>query len=199
MIILAVCIFFGILFAVIGPRKGFFKTWVLLFNILISIYIGVMLSPTLVAFRPEIEHDRYYLASFIAMASLVNFTILQLIVSGFFRDLRECFCPKMFDTLGAAIGGFVGGFCITSFVFVIICVMPFSKMPVLKGVCGDGSSTSIGAEGAVRACDFVSTVSLQPQIDTHRRVRNVVDWLVQTDCALLYDLGNKKKTSPGVL
>ncbi len=200
MIILAIAVVFGILLGMIGVKRGFLKTWAMLFNILISIYIGVMLSPTFVAFRPEMQQESYYLAVFIVVTSLVIFAILQWIVGGFFSDSMECFCPKIFDTLGAAILGFLGGFCIISFVFVVVCIMPFSEMPILKGVCGDGSSTPTSVEGVVKACDFVSTVSLQPHVDTRKRVRKVVDWLVQTDCPLLYDLGNKKKAgSPGFL
>ena len=200
MIILAIAIVFGILLGMIGVKRGFLKTWALLFNILVSIYIGVMLSPTFVAFRPEMGQEYSYLAAFIVVTSLAIFVVLQMIVSVFFSELAECFCPKIFDTVGAAILGFLGGFCIISFVFVVVCIMPFSKKPNLKGVCGDGSSTPVGVEGVVKACDFVSTVSLQPHGDTRKRVRKVVDWLVQTDRPHEYKLGNKKKAgSPGFL
>jgi hypothetical protein len=159
-----------------------------------------MLSPTFVAFRPEMEQEYSYLAAFIVVTSLVIFVVLQMIVSVFFSELAECFCPKIFDTVGAAILGFLGGFCIISFVFVVVCIMPFSKKPNLKAVCGDGSSTPVGVEGVVKACDFVSTVSLQPFSGYRDLSQDVVDWLVQTDCPLKYELGNKKKaSSPGFL
>ena len=198
--ILSLAVVVGILFAVIGVRKGFFGTWIVLFNILISIYIGVMLSPTLVAFRPDMEQQRYYLSAFTAMTSFMLFIVLQTIVIGCFGDLAECFCPKVFDTVGAAILGFLGGFCVFSFVFFIVCIMPLSKTPSMKSVCGDGTLTPVGVVGVVKACDFVSTVSLQPHGDTHKRVRKVVDWLVRLDYPHEYELGNKKKAdSPGFL
>ncbi len=198
--ILLLAVVVGVVFAVIGARKGFFPMWFVLFNILISIYIGVMLSPTLVAIRPDMEQEPYYLAAFIAVTSVMIFIVLGTIAISFFGELGECFCPKVLDTVGAAILGFLGGFCVLSFVFFIVCIMPFSKTPSMKDVCGDGTLTPIGVKGVVKACDFVSTVSLQPHGDTHKRVRKVVDWLVRSDYPHEYELGNKKKAdSPDFL
>jgi len=198
--ILSLAVVVGVAFAVIGVRKGFFGMWLVLFNILISIYLGVMLSPTLVAFRPDMEQQRYYLSAFTATTSFMLFVVLQTIVSGFFSDLTECFCPKLFDTVGAAILGFLGGFCVFSFVFFIVCIMPFSKTPLVKGVFGDGVSTPTGVKGVVKACDFVSAVSLQPYCGYRDPAHDVVDWLVRTDCPLKFNLGGRKKMdSPDIL
>jgi len=198
--ILLLAVAVGMVFAVIGVRKGFFGMWLVLFNILISIYIGVMLSPTLVAIRPDMEQEPYYLGTFIAVTSVMIFVVLQTIASVFFTELAESFCPRIFDTAGAAALGFLTGFCVFSFVYFVVCIMPFSKMPFMKGVCGDGASTPTGVKGVVKACDFVSTVSLQPHSDTHKRVRKVVDWLVRSDYPHEYELGNKKKAdSPDFL
>ncbi|MBA7485891.1 hypothetical protein ES707_21443 [subsurface metagenome] len=74
--ILLLAVVVGVVFAVIGVRKGFFPMWLVLFNILISIYVGVMLSPTLVAIRPDMEQEPYYLAAFIAVTSVMIFIVL---------------------------------------------------------------------------------------------------------------------------
>lgn len=179
--ILVLAIVVGAVFAVIGIRKGFFPMWLVLFNILISIYVGVMLSPTLVAIRPDMEQARYYLASFIAVTSVMIFIVLETIAISFFGEVGECFCPKIFDTAGAAALGFLAGFCVLSFVYFIVCIMPFSKMPFMKGVCGDGLSAPAGVKAVVKACDFVSSASLQPYCGYKDVATDVVEWLVIPD------------------
>ena len=179
--ILVLAILVGVVFAVIGIRKGFFLMWLLLFNILISIYVGVMLCPTLVAIRPDMEQARYYLAAFIAVTSVLLFVVLETIAISFFSEVGECFCPKLFDTAGAGVLGFLAGFCVLSFVYFIVCIMPFSKKPFMKGVCGDGLSAPAGVKAVVKACDFVSSASLQPYCGYRDVATDVVNWLVIPD------------------
>ena len=179
--ILVLAILVGVVFAVIGIRKGFFGMWLVLFNILISIYVGVMLSPTLVAIRPDMEQAHYYLAAFIAVTSVLIFVVLETIAISFFGEVGECFCPKIFDTAGAGALGFLAGFCVLSFVYFIACIMPFSKEPFMKGVCGDGVSAPSGVKPVMKACDFVSSASLQPYCGYKDVATDVVEWLVIPD------------------
>jgi len=179
--ILFLAVVVGMGFAVIGVRKAFFPMWLLLFNILISIYVGVMLSPTLVAIRPDMEQQPYYLSIFIAVTSAMLFVLLQTIASVFFAELADCFCPKIFDTAGAAVLGFLAGLCLFSFVYFIVCIMPFSKNPSAKGLFGDGLSAPAGVKPVAGACDFVSSVSLQPYCGYKDVATDVVDWLLIPD------------------
>jgi len=181
MIVLVLAVLVGVVFAVIGIRKGFFPMWLVLLNILISIYAGVMLSPTLVAIRPDMEQARYYLAGFIAVTSVLLFAVLETIALSFFGEVGECCCPKLFDTAGAGVLGFLVGFCIVSFVYFILCIMPFSQKPSMKGFFGDGLSTPAGAKGVVKACDFVSYISLQPYCGYEEVATDVIDWLLVQD------------------
>jgi len=195
--ILLLAVAVGMVFAVIGVRKGFFPMWLVLFNILISIYVGVMLSPTMVAIRPDMEQEPYYLGTFIAVTSVMIFVVLQTIASVFFAELADSFCPKIFDTVGAAILGFLGGFCVLSFVFFVICIMPFSQEPFMKGLCGDGVLTPAGVKGVVKVCDFVSSISLQPYCGYRDVATDVVDWLVIPDHELRSKpLHRKRMDSP---
>lgn len=191
--ILVLAILVGVVFAVIGTRKGFFPMWLVLFNILISIYVGVMLSPTLVAIRPDMEQEPYYLAAFIAVTSVMIFIVLGTIAISFFGELGECFCPKIFDTAGAAALGFLAGFCVLSFVYFIVCITPFSEKPFMKGVCGDGLSAPAGVKPVVKACAFVSSISLQPHYRSPEC--DVVDCLVRTNRQFEFGLGNSEKNT----
>jgi len=164
----------GVIFAVIGIRKSFFPMWAMLFNILVSIYLSIMLSPLIVQIRPDLEQLRYYLAACVAVIAVMVFVILQVITTSFLAELSESLCPRFFDNIGAGILGFLSGYVVFGFVFLVICIMPFSKLPFMKGFCGDGISTPTGVRPVVKACNFVATASMQIYSDT---AGGVVDWL----------------------
>ena len=165
----------GVIFAVIGIKKGFYPMWAMLFNILISIYLAVMLSPIIVQIRPDMAQLRYYLAACVAVIALMAFVILQVIMTSFLAEISESLCPRFFDNVGAGILGFLSGYVVFSFVFLAVCIMPFSRLPFMKGFCGDGISTPAGVRPVVKACDFVATASMQIYSD---KASGVVDWLV---------------------
>ena len=52
----------GVIFAVVGIRRGFYATWALVFNILISIYLAVMLTPAVIGFIPNVDNFHYHQA-----------------------------------------------------------------------------------------------------------------------------------------
>jgi uncharacterized membrane protein required for colicin V production len=181
----------GVIFAVIGIRKGFYPMWMMLFNILVSIYLGVMLSPLIVQIRPDMDHLRYYLAACVAVIAVMAFVILQVIKTSFLAEISESLCPRFFDNVIAGILGFLSGYVVFSFVFLAVCIMPFSKLSFMKGFCGDGISTPDGVKPIVKACNFVATTSMQCYSDT---AVGVVDWLVAPDKESPYNPLIKEET-----
>ena len=51
----------------------------------------------------------------------------------------------------------------------------------MKGVFGDGVSAPAGVKAVVKACDFISSISLQPYSGYKDVATDVVDWLVIPD------------------
>lgn len=165
----------GVIFAVIGIRKSFYPMWMMLFNILVSIYLAVMLSPLIVQIRPDMDQLRYYFAACVAVIAVMAFIILQVIKTSFLAEISESLCPRFFDNVGAGILGFLSGYVVISFAFLVVCIMPFSEQSFMKGILGDGVSTPSGVKPVVKACDFVAKASMQVYSDT---AGGVVDWLV---------------------
>jgi len=181
----------GVVFAVIGIRKSFFPTWAMLFNILISIYLSIMLSPLIVQIRPDLDQLRYYLAACVAVIAVMVFVILQVITTSFLADISESLCPKFFDNIGAGILGFLSGYVVFGFVFLVICIMPFSEPSFMKGILGDGVSTPSGVKPVVKACNFVATVSMQCYSDT---AGGVVEWLTAPESNSEYSPAGTEQT-----
>ncbi len=164
--------------------------WMMLFNILISIYLGVMLSPLIVQIRPDMAHLRYYLAACVAVIALMVFVILQVITTSFLAEISESLCPKFFDNVGAGILGFLSGYVVFSFVFLAVCITPFSKQPFMKGFCGDGTSTPTDVKPVVKACDFVAKASMQIYSD---KAKGVVKWLTAPESNSEYSPSEEKE------
>ena len=181
----------GVIFAVIGIKKGFYPMWAMLFNILVSIYLAVMLSPLIVQIRPDMDQLRYYLAACVAVIAVMAFVILQVIMTSFLAVISESLCPRFFDNVGAAILGFFCGYVVFSFVFLAVCIMPFSEPSFMKGILGDGVSTPSGVKPVVKACNFVAKASMQCYSDT---AVGVVDWLVAPDKESAYNPLIKEET-----
>ena len=180
----------GVIFAVIGIRKSFFPMWAMLFNILVSIYLSIMLSPLIVQIRPDLEQLRYYLAACVAVIAIMIFVILQVITTSFLADISESLCPKFFDNIGAGILGFLSGYVVFGFVFLVICIMPFSKLPFMKGFCGDGVSTPAGVKPVVKACDFIASASMQCYPN---KAGVVVKWLTAPETKSEYSPAEAKE------
>ena len=158
----------GILFAVMGVRKSFYPMWAILFNILVSIYVGLMLTPTIIGIIPDIADSRYHHAACVAVLAIVIFIILQAIANSFIKSTSEVSFPKLFNSVGAGLLGFLSGYFLCSFVFLIICVMPFSRQPFMKTICSQtGPSKSV-----TTACNFINTLSLQSD-----NTSKVIEWL----------------------
>ncbi len=113
------CIWFAI-------RIGFYETWAMLFNIVISIYVALFLTRPIVNLLPE-ETSNIPCCDALALIILAvgPFLILQGITYILFTSQFKVTFPKMFDILFAGLLGFFGGFLLLSFAVLIIFLTPF--------------------------------------------------------------------------
>ncbi len=165
----------GAVFAMIGIKKGFYPIWAILFNILISIYLGIMLAPTIVGIIPDIGNSRYHYAGCVAGIAIVTFTVLQTIATSFLTGTYDVSFPKIFSSVGAGILGFLSGYLVCSFALFVICIMPFSKEPFIRKVCGQSDLAPSAVASVVNVCDFVGDLSMQHYDNV---AAGVVDWLI---------------------
>ncbi len=127
-------ILFGALFVYIGVKIGFYETWVLLFNLVISIYLAVFLRPVIEHFIPPAT-DTSYGDSLIMLAVAIGvFVLLYGISYVFFSSQFNVPVPRILDVVGSGFLGFWAGLLIWSFVIVIISVMPISGNSLLQTV-----------------------------------------------------------------
>ncbi|MBN1123791.1 MAG: CvpA family protein [Sedimentisphaerales bacterium] len=164
----------GLIFAYVGLRIGFYMVWQSLFNLLVAIYVGVMFTPWLIDHLPEMELSGYgYAVSIILLASLL-FLILQAITACYLTGISEVQFPRIFETFGAGILGFVLGYFLFAFIIFVLYLLPISHSEQAKQhVFRSRPITALNSIN--KACNWVGTISLQYHDNT---VEKTIDWLL---------------------
>ena len=128
----------GGVFAWFAIKMGFYETWAMLFNIIISIYLAVHLQPIIADVVPAAGDTPYSNALTMIATAIVSFLILHSISYTFLTGQFSISFPKIFDTLGAGFLGFLAGFLVWSFVSLLIYITPISQNAFVKEI-GFGS------------------------------------------------------------
>jgi len=127
----------GGVFAWFGVKKGFYELWIMLFNIVISIYLAVFLRPAVAGIVPFGDTSFGGVLTMLAIA-VACFLILHGVSFVFLTGQFTIPFPKIFDTLGAGLVGFLTGFLVWSFASFLIAITPVSQIEFIKEI-GFGS------------------------------------------------------------
>jgi hypothetical protein len=111
---------------------GFYETWTMLFNIIISVYLAVFLRPVIVNL-PAVSDTPYTNALTMLAIAIASFAILQGITYTFLTGQFKVSFPRIFNTLGTGFLGFLAGFLIWNFVSFLIFITPISQDTFMKG------------------------------------------------------------------
>ena len=159
-----IIIIVGLVFALIGYRKTWYPSWAFLFNILISIYTSIMITPQIV---DKISFIRVYLSNFsysafILISAVIIFAVLQLLSFKFFTAVYVISFPKILNSAGAAVLGFLTGSVIAGFLFFLINITPLSDFSAVKSFAQDRQTPDKVNNVVLTTCNFVHNISLQP-------------------------------------
>lgn len=164
---------------VIGVKKRLFPMWAVLFNMLVSIYLGVMLSPLAVELIFGSESSGYHKAGCVGGIAVAVFAILQTIAICWLTGKFSVSFPRLFNNIGSGFLGFFSGYLAVTFLFFVVCLMPFSsEQPVVKKICESGGSKQIAAKSIEKACGFVGALSLQLKGDA---AGGIIDKLIHSE------------------
>jgi len=125
----------AVIFAYSAIKLGFYHTWTMLFNFVIAVYVAVRISPAIEEFLPAAMGGGQYSKTMALLATgLVTFLILHGIAYVLLIGQFEVTFPRVVNTLGSGILGFLAGFLIWSFGTLIICTTPFSQQQYIKEI-----------------------------------------------------------------
>jgi hypothetical protein len=151
----------GAVFAWFAVRTGFYGMWAMLFNIVISVYLAIYLRPVVVKI-PGLGNTYYTDALAMVGSAIAVFLILHGISYTFLTGQLVPSFPKVFNTLGAGILGFLAGFLLWSFLSLLVYVTPVSQNAFIKGA-GFGKFQESSISCVSRWCGLVNALSFQDE------------------------------------
>jgi uncharacterized membrane protein required for colicin V production len=125
-------ILIAVAFAYSAIKLGFYHAWTMLFNVVISVYLGVKLGPVIEEFIPM--HNQYSTALSVLGAAVGSFVILHGISEVLLLGQFEVTFPRLINKFGSGLLGFLAGFLVWSFASVLICAAPFSQNTIVKEI-----------------------------------------------------------------
>jgi hypothetical protein len=162
MITIIITLIVALIFALWGYGKKLFPVWAFAFNVIIAVYLGVMLAPTIV----ESAGQRLdFLKAYADIAVMLAIAIVYFVIAQFLsnRYLTGSYCvsfPKAVNDIGAAILAFAAGFLIANFILFAVATSPLKGISIVSR-CIPADMAKTSSKPVVKACKFVSGVSLQ--------------------------------------
>ncbi len=152
----------GGFFAWLAIRIGFYEMWTMLFNIVISIYVAVFMTPVIVNVVPAAGDTSYGNALTLAATATGSFLILYGISYVFLTGQFNISFPKVFDLVFAGLLGFFAGSLIFSFAALVITVTPISQSSLAGKIGLDGRSQRSNIAYICWWCDAVDLIASSP-------------------------------------
>lgn len=151
-----IAILVGGLFVWLGVRIGFYETWVLCFNIIVSVYLAIFLAPTVVEFAPGTGgFSSYCMALSMVVLAGGCFAILQGLSFVFLTGQFNIPFPQVFDIVLSGLLGFVAGFLALSFVALVITTTPLAEHGMVRGIGLNTQSQKTNLSTIAWCCDLV--------------------------------------------
>jgi hypothetical protein len=115
-------------------KMGFYETWVLLFNLTVSIYLGLFLYPAALELVPAASGWEFgQMLTMLVIAGGI-FALLQGISFVFLTGQFKVPFAKIFDVVFSGVLGFLAGMLVWSFVSLLVCVSPLARQSAVQSV-----------------------------------------------------------------
>lgn len=151
-------ILFGFLFVWLAVKKGFYETWILLFNIVIAVYLAVFLGPVIANIVPVARGSAYNNVLCMIIPGAGAFLILYGISSTLFTGQFSIPFTKTFDTCVAGFFGFLTGLLVWFFLSLLICITPISQNTFVSELDFAGEFKQTGMPYVGLWCDLVNSM-----------------------------------------
>ncbi len=134
MVLFWIGILVGVVFAWFFAKRGFYDGWVMLFNIVVSIYLGIFLRPVIVSTIPSAGRGPYNNALTVLVTAGAAFLVLHGVAHIFFTSQFRVSVAKTFDKIGGGFLGFLAGLMIFNFAVLLISITPVSQNALAKEI-----------------------------------------------------------------
>jgi len=152
----------GGLFIWFAMKIGFYEMLAMFFNIVISIYVAIFLSPIILDIIPEAGDIPCSNALALAVLGVGTFFVLYGITYVFLTGQFKVSFPKSFDILLAGILGFLAGFLVLSFAAFVITITPISQNRFVRQIGLNRTSQQANISYICFWCDMVNSIVSAP-------------------------------------
>jgi uncharacterized membrane protein required for colicin V production len=166
----------GGLFIWFAMKIGFYEMLAMFFNIIISLYVAIFLSPVILDIIPEAGDIPCSNAFALAVLGAGTFFILYGITYVFLTGQFKVSFPKSFDILLAGVLGFLAGFLVLSFAAFVITITPISQNRFVRQVGLNRNSQQANISYMCFWCDLVNSIVSAPdsRITSKQAVENLL-------------------------
>jgi hypothetical protein len=169
-------ILIGGLFVWLAVKRGFYEMWTMLFNVVVSVYIAIYLTPTIVKTLPGAGDTSYGNALTLTAIGVGLFFVLGITSITLFTGRFRVSFPKMLDNLGAAALGFLGGLLIWSFLALVVSACPIGRTDFADSIGFGGKFAQTNAPYLCWWCDLINTAAASS--DSRMPAKEAVEWLL---------------------
>ena len=148
----------GVISTWLAIKKGFYETLVMLFNIVISVYLSIFLTPVIADFIPSANDTLYCNALALTVIAIGTFLVLYGITYVFLTGQFKVKFPKIFEILFTGLLGFFIGFLLLSFAAFIMTVTPISQNRFISQIGFNKQSQQANISYICWWCDLVNAV-----------------------------------------
>lgn len=167
-----IAVLIGLIVALIYSQRGLYEALILAFNGVLSIYLSLYLTPTMVSHVPTATD----IPGGLSLAILLLFTLCFgfLCAASFFLFTGQFAVPlvKALDWLGGGIAGFFTGFLATNFLLLILTFTPIPGMP-------DGMQNMEVTTNTQIVCLICDTSHRWIGADRQYRTTDLLAWLIK--------------------
>lgn len=167
----------GGIFVWFSIKIGFYEIWAMLFNIVISIYVAIFLTPTVLDVIPGAGDIPCCNAFALSVLGVVTFLILYGITYIFLTGQFKVAFPKLFEILFTGILGFLAGFLVLSFAALVITITPISQNRFVKQIGFTRESQEANISYMCMWCDLVNSIVSS---DTKITSKEAVEYLLNS-------------------
>jgi low affinity Fe/Cu permease len=146
------------LFARLAIKMGFYETWAMLFNIAVSVYLGISLRPLLIELVPSAGDTPYGSTLTIFGIAMGAFLILHGISFVFFTGQFSVSLPKILNIIGAGFLGFIAGFLVWGFITFLVSTTPIFENAYIKQIDLGGQIRQTSVPVVSWWCSFVNKI-----------------------------------------
>jgi hypothetical protein len=171
-----IAILAGVLFVWLAVRMGFYETWVLLFNIVVSMYLAIFAAPIIaeLAATPG-GAAPYGMALSMALLGGGCFALLQGLSYVFLTGQYNVPFPRVFDIVFSGLLGFLAGFLVLSFVALVLATTPLAHNEIVTGIGLGPQSQRINLSCISRCCDLIHACAGPADHATQAAVQRLLD------------------------